>query len=445
MAICEIINEYGALEADLRPTHKATGIASAAAIGLASFAIGSTLNDQMALADTATNNSAATVLESMHASIGYEAFGEFDASAHSAMGGHGSAWPVVIDVIGETLLMLDYADGGQAFEIVADQLNISAEAHPGDVSAEATASESATLQAHAFGVKAGRLDVSMMGGAQAVPGLSLSETVGSAATISGAASITWTDTARDQFSLLAEAIDREPAVEIVASTMTMTATVSVVENDVASVSAALSGAAHPSNSTAADLHASLEVEAAAMPAVRASETIAEDLVIADLIFEPGSFGAVVAPSDTFAASVWSIPEGESIVEIAGELYVGGSTGLYRLDYGADDEGSQKISAYVRGGLTDFGSAALKRAAYLYLGWRGSGPLRATMGSIPYSDEQSFSYEIERPAANNSVPARVRLGRGARSRYWRLTLENRDGADFEVHDQRLLIGELSRKV
>ena len=167
--------------------------------------------------------------------------------------------------------------------------------------------------------------------------------------------------------------------------------------------------------------------------------------IEDSFIIPGFGAAWTCPTDSFAMSRWEAIEADSIAEVDGVLYAATPTGLYRLDAGADDPDFTRVDARIRGGLTDFGAAQLKRLSYFYLGYECSGEMRVTVGSVPKGVEQSFSYPFPRRAANEPVPGRAQLGRGTRSRYWRFTLENVNGADFSVFDQRVDMDAMSRRV
>lgn len=96
---------------------------------------------------------------------------------------------------------------------------------------------------------------------------------------------------------------------------------------------------------------------------------------------------------------------------------------------------------VRTGLTDFGSPAMKRASYVYVGYQGEPPTLA-VGNTGSGQEVTYSYPLPARTAEAATPARAALGRGARSRYWRFTLT---GTVFALHDVTLEIAETSRKI
>jgi hypothetical protein len=92
-----------------------------------------------------------------------------------------------------------------------------------------------------------------------------------------------------------------------------------------------------------------------------------------------------------------------------------------------------------------GSSQIKRASYYYAGYESDGTLAVTVGCIPAGAEQSFTYTLPARHASDPTPGRAKLGRGMRSRYWRFTVENVEGSDFTIVDQRLIFESTSRRV
>lgn len=179
-------------------------------------------------------------------------------------------------------------------------------------------------------------------------------------------------------------------------------------------------------------------QAAATAALTA--LLEDEASIADFYSLAGAGGAWSASTDTFAMSRWDGIAFNSLAEIDGVLYAAADDGLYRLEPGAG-----KVPARIRGGLSDFGDPALKRFAYYYAGYQSAGQLRVAVGYVPDGVEEFVSYDLPLRAAAGPTPNRTKLGRGMRSRYWRFTLENVDGAPFALYDQRLIVDGMSRRV
>jgi hypothetical protein len=180
-------------------------------------------------------------------------------------------------------------------------------------------------------------------------------------------------------------------------------------------------------------------------AVSYTLTVNEEAVIEDMAYSGAAGGAWTMPTDTFAMSRWAGLPFNSIAEIDGKLYAASGDGLYRLDRAVADAGGIEVDASIRGGLTDFGDPSLKHASYYYLGYQSAGTMRVTVGYIPAGVEQSASYQMPARVANDPVPGRTKLGRGMRSLYWRVTLENVEGADFTIHAQSMLVDGSSRRI
>lgn len=124
----------------------------------------------------------------------------------------------------------------------------------------------------------------------------------------------------------------------------------------------------------------------------------------------------------------------SLAFVDGVLCACAEDGLVAFDVAAT---APKIST----GLTDFGSSSLKRAGYFYVGYSGQ-PVTLTVGMTPTGTEVAYSYPLPARAAGAPVPSRAKLGKGARSRYWRMTIT---GTAFELEDAELIFDETSRKV
>jgi hypothetical protein len=129
----------------------------------------------------------------------------------------------------------------------------------------------------------------------------------------------------------------------------------------------------------------------------------------------------------------------SFAKINGKYYGCKEDGLYELT-GKTDDGAA-INASVLLPNTDFGSANQKRIVHAYLGVLASGGM--TLRVITNDGEEN-TYALDR---ENGVikEARVDFGRGLRSRYWQLELQNVDGADFVLDEIELLLNTTTRRV
>lgn len=118
-----------------------------------------------------------------------------------------------------------------------------------------------------------------------------------------------------------------------------------------------------------------------------------------------------------------------------------SDGVYELA-GADDVGTQ-IDASIVTGLSDLGSEHLKRATKAYIGYTSDGDMDLSI--VIDGEPAPRTYELRRENyASGQKHARVSLSRGIKSKYWKVGIQNKLGADFEIDVIGLLAESLSRK-
>jgi len=110
-------------------------------------------------------------------------------------------------------------------------------------------------------------------------------------------------------------------------------------------------------------------------------------------------------------------------------YAALSDGLYRLD-GGDDAGVP-IQARFMLGFTDLGVEAVKSQRVAYLGGKFDGRLAVIVRTDQSQSELRYVAEMPYDQAAGKAPARVKIGRGLRGRYWQLGIENVDGNSFEL--------------
>lgn len=139
-------------------------------------------------------------------------------------------------------------------------------------------------------------------------------------------------------------------------------------------------------------------------------------------------------SDTFGMSCFSGDKLSALASIDGRLVGAAPAGIQEFD-GAPYGG--KICT----GLTDFELPSMKRAFFAYVGYRGS-PLVLSVGNTGSGQEETFIYPLPEKRADTAIAGKFKLGRGARSRYWRVGVS---GPSFELHSAELVITETSRNV
>lgn len=147
-------------------------------------------------------------------------------------------------------------------------------------------------------------------------------------------------------------------------------------------------------------------------------------------------------TETAAASWYDNFDFESIAQPPGKVFAVGPDGLYELT--GDMDSSEQIDAEVVSGLTDFGVAQTKRVEEMFFGYTSDGIVSVTAEAYE-SGHSPYTYMLEQRAANAPRNSRVTLGKGLWGRYWRMTVRNVSGADFEINDATVDIAVSSRRV
>jgi len=152
--------------------------------------------------------------------------------------------------------------------------------------------------------------------------------------------------------------------------------------------------------------------------------------------------AWVMNTETAAASWYNNFDFESIAQPGGKTLAVGPDGLYELA-GTTDSGEQ-IDAEVVSGFADFDSVQTKRVDALYFGYTSDGQIAVTAETYE-SGHPPVTYFLEQRAAGAPRNSRVVLGKGLWGRYWRMTIRNVSGAEFEIHDAIVDVAISSRRV
>ena len=131
---------------------------------------------------------------------------------------------------------------------------------------------------------------------------------------------------------------------------------------------------------------------------------------------------------------------DSLCVIDGRHFAAGPMGIVEIT-GTQDDG-ENIDAHVTTFLTDFGSKRFKRTADVWLGIDMAGAMwvkvntRDPATGVPYAD----FYSVSKKQATGQGNARAEIGRGLKSTFWGLTLQNFDpaspgtsGGDFSLEN------------
>jgi len=131
--------------------------------------------------------------------------------------------------------------------------------------------------------------------------------------------------------------------------------------------------------------------------------------------------------------------------LSGDTYAISDDGIYLMD-GDDDDGTA-IQAKALTGATDFGTGRQKRMPAVYLGYTADGTVFARVVTFdPVTGTRiEDDYPINVTSRAGPATGRVKLGRGLKSVYWQVGIDNGDGGDFSIGDVTLFPMILDRRV
>lgn len=107
----------------------------------------------------------------------------------------------------------------------------------------------------------------------------------------------------------------------------------------------------------------------------------------------------------------------------------GPEGLYRLT--GDTDAGDPIRAHIRTGMTDFGTAMLKRTPNMYLGLKTDGTMLLKVITSEGGRKKANVYKVSDARSTTHVDGRFDIAKGLVGLYWGYQIENADGADFEL--------------
>ena len=152
--------------------------------------------------------------------------------------------------------------------------------------------------------------------------------------------------------------------------------------------------------------------------------------------------AWVVNTETTAACWYTNYDFDSVIQVPGKELAVGPDGLYVLA-GATDAGAA-IKASIVSGFDDFDTSQTKRLDSMYFGYTSAGQLSVAVETYGSGHAPSV-YLLEARAAAAPRNSRVIPGKGLVGRYWRTTIENTEGADFDVYDTSVDIAVSPRRV
>ena len=191
----------------------------------------------------------------------------------------------------------------------------------------------------------------------------------------------------------------------------------------------------------ADDSLSVQVVGVALVSGEASELYASsDAVGDDATFTKDSgLTAWVMNAKTGAVSWYDNWAFNSMTTVGGKVFAAGPDGLSVL--GGDTDGADTIDARIDYGWQEFGGydqegmpKALdvkKRVLGLWFGYHSDGPMDATVETYGQG-YGPYTYSMAPRSADQPRNNRITPGKGLNARYWRVSVANTGGCNFELH-------------
>lgn len=178
-----------------------------------------------------------------------------------------------------------------------------------------------------------------------------------------------------------------------------------------------------------------------LPQIRAAGGAALSAWSGAWVFGLGdSAGPKGQPVQRYAASQYTGYPFFAIVRFNGQHYGVSDAGLFLLQ--GDTDAGAPIAWAVESHISDFGSAQLKNMASVFVGAHMAGSAQA-MAVVGERGSNAYSYTNVRGAPIQNH--RVRFGRGMRSRYYGVRIEDEGGGDLHMDSLDLEVVPLSRKI
>lgn len=175
---------------------------------------------------------------------------------------------------------------------------------------------------------------------------------------------------------------------------------------------------------------------------RQISVFAEAEASSEVSFKDPSRIAWVMNTETAAASWYDNFDFDSIAQTPSKVLAVGPDGLYELT--GDDDSGDPIDAEITTGFMDFGTSNQKHVDAIYFGYTSTGRIAVT-AETKDSGHPPYTYYLEQRPATAPINSRVVPGKGLVGRYWRFSIRNVAGADFEVFDSSTDIAVSSRRL
>ena len=154
-----------------------------------------------------------------------------------------------------------------------------------------------------------------------------------------------------------------------------------------------------------------------------------------------SFKAWVLNTKNQALTEYTNYAFNSFAKFNGVHLAAGASGIFALT-GDLDHQSALIAARAKLGLLDFGIIEQKRVEEVFFAYRSEGVLKLT---VRVDGDKSYTYTLQPTGKTGIKQARVKVGKGIKSKYIGLEVANVEGKDFDLDQISLTPVVLSRKL
>lgn len=164
--------------------------------------------------------------------------------------------------------------------------------------------------------------------------------------------------------------------------------------------------------------------------VMSSGEIAIPLTVSGTIFGPAvgvaTGDALALNTRTLGLTRYESFALNSFAVVGSRVLAAGVDGIYEIT--GDADGSSSIEARFTTGHMDFGAKSAMKLVGMFVSYRSGGELEVT---LRVDDAHEYVYRLPETRASGVYRNRVKFGRGARGRYFQVSVANADGADFSI--------------
>lgn len=130
----------------------------------------------------------------------------------------------------------------------------------------------------------------------------------------------------------------------------------------------------------------------------------------------------------------------SFAVVGSRLLAAGADGIYEITGTTD--GNTAIAARLTTGHLDFGAKSAVKLVGMFVSYRSAGELEVT---LRIDDADDYVYRLPETRAFGVYRNRVKFGRGARGRYFQVSVANEAGADFSIDAMEYETQAIARRI